>query len=189
MMERPQKPWWHQEISDLGCEVSEPLNFGTHGDPESLFCAKRGQKVSFWGSKVLQMMTPVLDKRFLASVSDYAAAPGSLDQRDMPMRCPRGLVPRQSQYPPKVMTSIGQEDKNLYMSYLLRERNDQWAYVKRVYACIGIFWACPSSVLCGCGVLKPWKAGSTRVFTTRGGWPEDGPTRQIEDFRPGLSTR
>jgi len=189
MMRRPQKPRRHQEISNLGCEAFEPLNSGTHGGPESLFCAKRGQKVSFWGSKVLQMMTPVLDKRFLASVSDYAAAPGSLDQRDMPMRCPRGLVPRQSQYPPKVMTSIGQEDKNLYMSYLLRERNDQWAYVKRVYACIGIFWACPSSVLCGCGVLKPWKAGSTRVFTTRGGWPEDGPTRQIEDFRPGLSTR
>ena len=122
MMERPKKPRWHQEISDLGCEVSEPLNSGTHGDPESLFCAKRGQKVSFWGSKVLQMMTPVLDKGFLASISDPAAAPGSVDQWDTPMRCPRGLVPRQSQYPPNVMTSIGQEDNYLYMSYLLRER-------------------------------------------------------------------
>ena len=122
MMERPQKPWWHQEISALGCEVSEPLNSGTHGDPESLFCAKRGQKVSFWGSKALGMMTPVLDKRFLASVSDPAVAPGSMDQRDTPLGCPRGLVPRQSLNSPNFMTSIGQEDNYLYMSYLLRER-------------------------------------------------------------------
>jgi len=122
MMRRPQKPRRHQEISNLGCEAFEPLNSGTHGGPESLFCAKRGQKVSFWGSKVLQMMTPVLDKRFLASVSDPAVAPGSMDQRDTPLGCPRGLVPRQSLNSPNFMTSIGQEDNYLYMSYLLRER-------------------------------------------------------------------
>ena len=66
------------------------------------------------------------------------------------------------------MTSLGQEDKKLYMSYLLRGKYDPWAYVKRVYACIGNFLSCPPLVPSCCGVHNPLKCRQHKGFKAPG---------------------